>query len=128
MFVLPPQIAKTRSIVNVDVASECFKYALLSVLHYNDVSRGMRNQPQRYRAWERELDFGDLDVNNINISDVSEIEKLNNLKINVHVWEAGVLTIRYNNNRVIVPKTVNVLLVVHNGMRHYCGITNLRGL
>ena len=128
LFTLPPKIAKTKSIVNVNTASECFKYALLSVLHYNDVSRGTHNRPYSYREWVGELDFGDLDVNNISISDVSKIEKLNNLKINVHVWEGTVLTIRYNNNRVIAPKTVNVLLVIHNGLRHYCGIINLKGL
>jgi len=128
LFVLPPKLVKTKSIVNVDAASECFKYALLSVLHYNDVSRGLRNNIYSYRAWERELNFGDLDVNSISIADVPEIEKLNNLKINIHVWEAGILTIRYNNNRVIAPKTVNILLVVHNDLRHYCGIVNLKGL
>ena len=38
IFPLPPKLAKKRAaIINVDSVSECFKYALLSILHYNDV-------------------------------------------------------------------------------------------
>ena len=39
VFTLPPKLAKKRQvIVNVNTVSECFKYALLSILHYNDVA------------------------------------------------------------------------------------------
>ena len=38
IFTLPPMLGKKKqTIVNVETESECFKYALLSVLHYNDV-------------------------------------------------------------------------------------------
>ena len=128
LFPLPRPLAVKQAVVNVDAASECFKYALLSILHYNDVSRHRRNIPCSYGQWVGELNFGDLDVNNIAISDVPKVETLNNLKINIHVWKGKVLTIRYNNRNVIAPKTVNVLLVEHNGLRHYCGITSLSRL
>ena len=129
VFQLPPSLAKKRqAIVNVDATSECFKFALLSILHYNDVSHQQRTDPNNYREWVGELDFGDLDVNNISINDISTIERLNKLKINVHVWEAGKLTIRYNNPRSIAPKTVNVILICKRDSRHYCGIISLNKL
>ena len=129
IFQLPPTLAnKRQAIVNVDATSECFKFALLSILHYNDVSNRQRTNPNSYREWVGELNFGDLNVNNININDISRIERLNNLKINVHVWEAGKLTIRYNNPSTIAPKTVNMLLVCKRDSRHYCGIISLKKL
>ena len=129
MFQLPAKLRKKRrSIINVDAESQCFKYALLSILHYDEVADSQRSSTDSYREWVGELNFGDIDVNNVSISDISKIEKLNNLKINVHVWEGKVLTIRYNNRRVVAPKTVNVLLVHHDGSRHYCGITSLKRL
>ena len=130
VFPLPPELAKKRqSIVNVNTNGECFKYALLSVLHYNDVAHQQRLNLDSYREWVGELDFGDIDVDNVQISDVSKIEKLNNLKINVHVWEGkSSLTVRYNDRRVIAPKTVNILLVCYRGLQHYCGITSLKRL
>ena len=129
VFTLPPKLAKKRqAIVNVDATSECFKYALLSILHYDDVSAQQRCDINSYREWEGELDFGDLDVNSIRIIDVPTVERLNNLKINIHVWEGKTLTIRYNNRSIIAPKTVNILLVSHQGMMHYCGILSLKKL
>ena len=128
-FALPPKLAKKRqAIVNVDADRECFKYALLSILHYNDVSEQQRSDPRSYREWEEELDFGDLDVNNITFSDIPKVERLNNLKINVHVWVHNKLTIRYNTRGSTAPKAVNVLLVACGALRHYCGIRSLSRL
>ena len=130
VFTLPPKLAKKRqAIVNVNTTSECFKYALLSVLHYNDVPSRQRLNKEAYGEWVGELNFGDIDADEVSISDISTIEKLNNLKINVHVWEgASSLTIRYNNRQMIAPKTVNILLVSYQGMQHYCGIVSLKRL
>ena len=130
IFTLPPKLAKKRQvIVNVNTPSKCFKYALLSILHYNDVASQQRSNKDSYEQWVGELDFGDIDEDNVSISDISKIEKLNNIKINVHVWEgSSCLTIRYNNREVIAPKTVNVLLVSYQGLQHYCGIVSLKRL
>ena len=64
IFTLPPLLAKKRqTIVNVNTTSECFKYALLSILHYNDVPSQQRQNKDSYREWEGELDFGnDIDI------------------------------------------------------------------
>ena len=86
VFILPPKLAKKRqAIVNVDATGECLKYALLSILHYDDVSNHQRCNVTSYREWEGELKFGDLDVNNIRITDIPTVERLNQLKINIHV-------------------------------------------
>ena len=79
------------------------KYALLSILHYNDGPNDKRKDPNSYLQWAGDIGFEDLDVDNISINDVSKIEKLDNLKINVYVWENGKLTIRYNNRQVVTP-------------------------
>ena len=130
MFPLPPALAKKRqTIVNVDTTSECFKFALLSILHYNDVPNKGRSNKDSYRQWEDELDFGDINPDEVRISDIHKIERLNNLKINLHVWEPRTpLTVRYNNRQTIAPKTVNVLLISYQGLAHYCGIVSLKRL
>ena len=38
LFALPRPLALKKAVVNVDTASECFKYALLSILHNDEVS------------------------------------------------------------------------------------------
>ena len=74
---------KKQAIVNVETESECFKYALLSVLHYNEIPTKQRKNKETYEEWVGELDFGNAD--NVSIRDIAKIERLNNLKINVHV-------------------------------------------
>ena len=130
VFALPPLLGnKRQAIVNVNTPSECFKYALLSVLHYNDVPNRQRQNKDSYREWVGELNFDGIDVDNVSINDIHRIERLNNLKINVHVWEgASTLTVRYNSRESTAPKTVNVLLVSYQGVQHYCGIVSLKRL
>ena len=127
-FKLPPKLKEKTAVVNVDVAGECFKYALLSILHYSDVSQN-RCRKSSYSQWESELVFDGLEEESISIDDIPKVEKLNNLKINVHVWERGLQGVRYNDRKVVAPRTVNVLLVINSdGERHYCGIPNLSRL
>ena len=81
-FTLPPKLAKKRqAIINVDSK---FRFVLLSVLHYDEVVNQHRRNLNKYDEWEGKLNFGDVDVDNIKISDITKIERLTNLKINVH--------------------------------------------
>ena len=130
VFTLPPILAKKRaSIVNVDTTSECFKYALLSKLHYDDVPSSQRSNKEAYQEWVGELNFGNINPDEVSIGDIATIERLNNIKINLHVWEgASTLTIRYNNREATAPKTVNLLLVSYQGLQHYCSIVSLKRL
>lgn len=129
-FKLPNKLHLMKAVVNVNVDEGCFHYALLSILHYADVHSN-RFRASNYKDWLGELNFGDVDVSDVHIRrDVPIIEKLNNLKINIHVWENGELQgCVYNDRKVLANKTVNMLLVVNSeGERHYCGIASLSRL
>ena len=71
------------------------RYALSSILHYDEVVNQHRKDPNKYE-WEGKLDFENLDLDNINVRDVHEIEQLSNWKINVHEWGDRGLAIRCN--------------------------------
>ena len=128
-FKLPEKLNNLKAVVNVDCRDSCFKYALLSILHYEEIKLH-RNRVNNYSKWLDELDFGDVDASEVYIKrDVPKIEKLNNLKINIHVWERGLQGCAYNDHKVLADKTVNLLLVIGSeGERHYCGIANLSRL
>ncbi len=128
-FELPDNLKRMLAVINVRVNKECFKYALLSILHYADVKTN-RNLPHKYKEWLDELNFGNVDASDVHIKrDVPEIEKLNKIKINIHVWEKGLQGCVYNDPKVLADKTVNLLLVVGSqGERHYCGIPSLSRL
>ena len=82
--------------------------------------------PSNYNTWEREINFDDIDPNHVTLKDVNKIEKLNNLKINIHVWERGLKGCVFNDRKNLSEKTVNILLIVNDdGERHYCGIPSL---
>ena len=102
---------------------------MLAKLHYHDVNSAERQKQESYEKWKNELKFGDIDVDNVSLNDIPKIEKMNDIKINVHVWEGqSKLTMRYNKANVVAPRTVNVLLVCYQGLRHYCTILNLQRL
>ena len=129
VFKLPANLKKRMAVVNVDCDHSCFKYAVLSMLHYNDV-KDHRNRVTNYARWENELKFDGIDVEQVNIQhDVPKFEKMNDVKVNVHVWEKGLKGIRYNSRKNTSPRTVNLLLVVNaEGEQHYCGIPKLSRL
>ena len=128
-FQLPNDLKKKMAVVNVQSKENCFLYALLSVLHYNDLNRSNRVYPKHYKQWLGELDFGGVTASDVSIRDVRKIEELNNLKINIHAWEGKLHGCIYNNPKVIAPKTINLLLIVNSqGERHYCGIPSLSRL
>ena len=130
-FKLPETLKKLQAVVNVDCDTQCFKYAVLSMLHYNDLSRHRhRSRVSEYSRWENDLKFDDVNVDEIKIStDIPKVEKMNNLKINVHVWDKGLKGCRYNSRKSLASKTVNLLLVVNSeGESHYCGIASLSRL
>ena len=127
-FKLPQKLLSMQAVINVDCDTACFKYAVLSILHYKDLNYH-RNRKVKYDQWREELKFENLDVNNLSFKDIGKFEKLNNIKINIHVWENGLKGIRYNNKNFLAPQTVNLLLITNsNGERHYCGIPKLSRL
>ena len=129
MFQLPDTLKRKQAVINVRTEKDCFKYALLSMLHFGDVSKHNRGNPYTYSRWEGELKFGEVDVSDVCIKDIPKVEALNDLKINVHVWENGLQGCVYNARHNLSTKTVNLLLIVNShGERHYCGIPSLSRL
>ena len=128
-FQLPDVLKRKQAVVNVQTHEYCFKYALLSILHYSDLNLNNRRYPSKYAQWLGELDFGEVDESDVSIKDVHKIEQLNNLKINIHVWEKGLQGCVYNDSKNLSSKTINLLLIVNSqGERHYCGIPSLSRL
>ena len=128
-FQIPDTLKRKNAVVNVQTHESCFKYALLSILHYSDLNCNTRKYPKNYRRWLEELDFGDINASDVSIKDVNKIEKLNNMKINIHVWEKGLQGCVYNDSKNLSPKTINLLLIINGqGERHYCGIPSLSRL
>ena len=75
-----------QTVIYVNTQDSCFKYALLSIIHQVIVRHHQR--ASKYEQWLDDFDFGDIDPSDIcNKSDVTKIEKINNPKINIHVWK-----------------------------------------
>ena len=66
-FRLPTTLATKHAVINVQTNDSCLKYAILSILHYGDV-KTHRDRVSSYRKWGEELNFSQVDINNINIS------------------------------------------------------------
>ena len=127
-FKLPALLRNMRAVINVDCAEKCFLYAILSVLHYKDVS-DHRGRASKYDEWMDELKYDGLNLNQVDVQhDVPKFERMNDLKVNVHVWDRQLKGVRYNDRNNISPRTINLLLVIENGRQHYCGIPNLSRL
>ena len=97
-FVLPPALKKKKALINVDATGDCFKYAVLSILHYHDVdSPHHRDRVSQYAQWEHELDFTGIDnPSSMRLSEIRKFEDQNKIKVVVHVWESGYQGVRYN--------------------------------
>ena len=128
-FKLPKALLDKKAVINVDCESQCFKYAVLSILHYEDVIH-MRHRISSYKEWEDELNFEGCNVNEMKIKDIEKFEKLNQIKVNVHVWEKGLKGVRYNSRSSCYERVVNLLIV--NGEEyqrwHYCAIPKISRL
>ena len=61
IFPLSQRLTRKQAVINVDNLGgrDCFKYAVLSVLHSNEIERN-RQRKSMYQAWENELDFGGI--------------------------------------------------------------------
>ena len=126
-FNLPKTLMSKKAVVNVDTDKECFKYAVLSILHYNDMSEH-RYRASKYAVWKDELKFDGIEnVETTSFKDIAKFEALNNIKIIVHLWEKGLQGVRYNKTSSNYERVVNLLLVYNENSPHwhYCGITKL---
>ena len=122
-FKLSKALLDKKAVINVDCQKQCFKYAILSILHYDEID-DHRHRTSKYKQWIDELKFGDIDIDKMKFKDIEKFEKLNKIKVVVHLWERGLKGVRYNNRSSVFDKVVNLLLVYsdHEPQWHYCGI------
>ena len=130
-FTLPKPLLLKKAVVNVNASTQCFKYAILSILHYNEVDSYHRCRKSVYAEWEDELKFDGIeDINNIKLKDIQKFENMNKIKVNVHVWSKGYQGVRYNRPSSSYDRVVNLLVVYDEKdlQWHYCGIPKLSRL
>lgn len=128
---LPKDIRTKKAVVNVKNSDNlCFKWALLSALY--PVNKNV-DRVSSYTANSNKLKFDGVGFP-VKLSDISKIEKLNNISINVFGLE-------FNKDKkchsVVGPlyltksrKDVHInLLLISNGInKHYCYIKNMSRL
>lgn len=104
LFKLPNALMRKKAVVNFNCENSCLLHALLSILHYWDLNNNHQRE-SKYDQWPGELNFGDVIASEVHIKrDVPKIEKPNNLKINVHVWEKEIQGCVYNDRKVSANK------------------------
>lgn len=113
---------------------ECFKYAILSALHYSEVAAEERHRPESYLPFVDQYNWDGIEFPAHFIEDPHQFEEMNP-NIAVHVWqrqdsdlakwEDGVPI--YVSPRLKVPGVRHVdLYLADNGEDlHYMGITSL---
>ena len=71
----PRFIYMKKCCVNVkNVDSKCFLYSILAVLHYNDITNGVRNRVSSYKPFENELNLIDITFP-MRLLDITKFEK-----------------------------------------------------
>ena len=77
-FKLPAELSAKKALVNVQGIrqEESFKYAVLAVLHYNDVDPKNRGRATKYVPYLNELNWSDIDFP-FHLNQLEKFEKNN---------------------------------------------------
>ena len=134
---LPPKLKAKQAVVNVEnQGDDCFKYALLSVLHYQDVP-SHRQRPIKYAQWLNEHNWEGMTFP-MTAGQLSKFEKQNpGIVINLLEWR-GEKDVDHPVHRIRVapiPKTtdvvtrcVSILAIPNAESWHYVGVANINRL
>ena len=129
---LPEKLRNKKAVVNVNnTGNDCFRYALLSVLHYNDVERD-RQRPSKYTQWLQEHNWTGITFP-MTAGQLPLFERNNpGLVINLLEWKDEDSTVHRIRTAPIPKSTeqdvrcVNIMAVqVEEDKWHYVGVTNL---
>jgi hypothetical protein len=132
-FPLPSALKNKNAVVNVCNTgdNDCFRYAILSVIHYDDLTDNHnRTRPQSYASYLNEIDFSGITFP-FQTKDLARFHLLNNsLYINLLQWDnvekkAKVLLV--SRHKDPARKVINILLVSDDGNEryHYVGVPHL---
>ena len=124
-FKLPRELTLKHAVINVSNApdEECFKYALLSVLHYGDIE-DHHGRAAKYHQWLHELDFSGICFP-FQARDLPAFERRNStLAINLLEWKTNCSILVRGSPAIEGRHVVNILIVND----HYVGVVNLNRL
>ena len=121
---LPAVVKNKKAVVNVkNTDDRCLRWALRSAMF--PVANGEHNyRPTKYPE-EDGLDFTGIDTPTP-ISQISKVEKQNDLAINVFGWDGACVIIHRLSERP--AERINLLLIEKAGKFHYTWIKNLNRL
>ena len=125
-FKLPPKLALKQACMNVVGIpdGECFKYAVLSVLHYADITRN-RQRASKYAPWLEELNFCGI-LFPFQAKDLPRFESHNpTIAINLLLWDKKGNAKLARGSPVTEGRLVINILIIDN---HYVGVVHLNRL
>lgn len=128
---LPKWIKDKKAVVNVkNNNAECFKWAILSAVHHEEVDPKHTDRVNKYQSWKDELNFTGLEFP-MEVDKIGAFEKLNpHYAINVFAWEVkDIYNVRISEFAEIQPRTtINLPLIEQEGRKHYAWIKNMSRL
>ena len=121
---LPDVLKHKKAIINVKNHDDnCLRYALRSALFPTSKhSDKLSSYPK-----EDGLNFDGIEMPTP-VSQISKVERLNNLAINLYGWENNKVVIHRISNQPYEVKRINTLIIQDNEKSHYVWIKNLNRL
>ena len=133
---LPPKLTAKKAVVNVyNTNKYCFKYALLSILHYQNEkfikNHRARSSPSAYNEWVDEHNWDGITFP-MTTSQLTLFEKNNpNILINLLAWNEKLGRPRVIRHSPILKegKDAKIVIILYietcNQLSHFVGVTNI---
>ena len=105
---------------------QCFVYAFLGSLHYNDVELSKRRRWVEYNAFKKNYNFGCLQFP-VKPSELARFEELNKVSVCIFCAEGtDIYPLRVCHNRY--PKIASLLYIQDKKSAHYIGVHDFNAL
>lgn len=142
---LPKVLKNKRAIVNLkNTYDECFKWAILSALHHEEVyskNRNKVNDAASYHRWANELNFDGIDFP-VRLNQIDKFMQQNDhLAVNIYYFDLEKKSIcpRFLASKTVDKQYIHLLMLTEvenkhgntnevNVNSHYCWIKNLSAL
>ena len=121
---LPDSLKNKRAVINVkNDDHHCLRYTLRAALFPTN------NHPERLSSYTKDdgLNFEKVE-SPTPVSQISKVETLNNLAINVYGWENTKVIIHRISNQAPNVKRINTLIIEQDGKTHYVWIKHFNRL